>query len=74
MSSLALGPTQPQTQQILGVLLPVLKWQGCESDQSPPSADDVKNKCNYTTTLPFVFVECTGEAFIGGKTCQWNMV
>jgi len=67
-SSLSLGPIQPQTQQILGVISPLLKWLGCESDQSPPS------QSNYTSTPSFTFMECIGAAFTCGKKCQWNTI
>jgi hypothetical protein len=60
ISSLALGPTQPQTQQLQGILSQSLKWPGCVSDQSPPFAADVTDKHNYTSTPPFAFMECLG--------------
>jgi hypothetical protein len=42
MSILALGPTQPPIQWVLGALSLGLKHLGCEADHSPPSNIKVK--------------------------------
>jgi hypothetical protein len=39
----ALGPTQPPTQWVPGIISSGIKWQGREADHSPVSSADVKN-------------------------------
>jgi hypothetical protein len=55
-SRLALGPTQPTIQWVLGVLSPGVKWLGREADQSPPTGVKVKKMWIYTTTPPYAFM------------------
>jgi hypothetical protein len=47
----ALGPTQPPTQWV-----PRVKWQGRESNHSPPSRAKVKNAWDYTSTPQYLFM------------------
>jgi hypothetical protein len=42
-STLALGPTQPLSQWVLGSLSQGVELPGCEADHSPPSSAEVKN-------------------------------
>jgi hypothetical protein len=42
MSRMALGPTQPPIQWVLGALSLGVKWQGHKADCSPPSSAEVK--------------------------------
>jgi hypothetical protein len=55
-SRLALGSTQPPTQQILVTISPGVKWPGHEADYSPPSSAKVKNGGSITSTPPYVFI------------------
>jgi hypothetical protein len=49
-SRLALGPTQPPIQWVLGALSFGVKQLGHEADHSPPSSAEVKNEWIYTST------------------------
>jgi hypothetical protein len=51
LSKLALGPTHPPIQWVLGVLTP-----GVWSDHSPPSSAEVKYAWIYISTPPYVFM------------------
>jgi hypothetical protein len=42
-SRLAIGPTHPPIQWVLGPLSPKVKWQGCKADHSTPTSAEVKN-------------------------------
>jgi hypothetical protein len=53
---LALGPTQPPIQWVLGSLSPGVKRQGREADHSPPASAEVKKMWIYTFTLPYAFM------------------
>jgi hypothetical protein len=44
--------TQPPTQRVLGDLSLVVKRQGREADNSPPSSAEVKNALSYTSIPP----------------------
>jgi hypothetical protein len=37
-------------------LSPGVKWPGREADHSPPTSAEVKKKCIYTSTPPYVFM------------------
>jgi hypothetical protein len=52
MSRMALGPTQPPIQWVLGSLSLGVKWPGHEADHSPPSTAEVKNAWSYTSIPP----------------------
>jgi hypothetical protein len=47
---MALGPTQPPIQWVLGALSLGVKQPGSEADHSPPSSAKVKNVWSYTPT------------------------
>jgi hypothetical protein len=51
-----LGLTQPPIQWVSGTLSPGVKRLGREADHSPPTSTEVKNKCIYTPTPPYVFM------------------
>jgi hypothetical protein len=51
-----LGPSQPPTQWVSGVLSPEVKRLGREAHCLPPSLAEVKNACGYTSTRSYVFV------------------
>jgi hypothetical protein len=55
-SKLALGPTQPPIQWILGALSPRIKRQGREVDHSLPTCAEVKKMWIYTSTPPYIFM------------------
>jgi hypothetical protein len=55
VSRLALGPTQPPIQWVLGTLSPGVKRPGRQADHSPPSSAKVKNG-GATPPLPHVFM------------------
>jgi hypothetical protein len=57
-SRTALVATQPPIQWVPVVLSLGVKRAGYEADRSPPSSAEVKNACSYTSTIPYVFVEC----------------
>jgi hypothetical protein len=44
-----------------GVILPAVKWEGCEADHSPPSSARVKNSCSYSSSLVEVDI-ATGKS------------
>jgi hypothetical protein len=48
------GPTQPPIKWVSGALSPGVKRPGREADHSPIRAE-VKNRCTYTSTPPYVF-------------------
>jgi hypothetical protein len=56
MSRLALGPTQPPSQWVLGPLSKGAKWLGHEADHSSPSNADVNNEWRYTFSSSYFFV------------------
>jgi hypothetical protein len=47
---LALGPTQPPIQWVLGALSLGVKRPGREADHSPPSSAEDKNAWSYIST------------------------
>jgi hypothetical protein len=49
---MALGPTQPPIQGVLGALSLVVKQPRREADPSPPSSAEVKNAWSYISTPP----------------------
>jgi len=49
---MALGPTQPPTQQVAGALPLRVKRLGREANQPPPSSAEDKNAWSYTSTPP----------------------
>jgi len=49
---MALGPTQPPTRWVPGVLSLEVKRPGHETDHSPSSSAGVKNAWSYTSTPP----------------------
>jgi hypothetical protein len=53
---LALGPTQPNIQWVPGSLSLGVERPGRETDHSPPTSAEVKNKWMYTTIPPYVFM------------------
>jgi hypothetical protein len=55
-SRMALGPTQPPVQWVLGALSLGVKRPGREADHSLPSSAEVKNAWSYTSTPPYVFM------------------
>jgi hypothetical protein len=55
VSRLALGPTQPPIQWVLGVLSQGIKWLGREADHSPPFHAKIKNG-GVIPPLPHVFM------------------
>jgi hypothetical protein len=56
MSRLALGPTQPRGQWILGADFTGMKWPGHEVALSPPSSATVMNAWGYPFTPPYIFM------------------
>jgi hypothetical protein len=52
---MALGPTHPTIQWVLGALSLGVKQPGHEVDHSPPSSAEVKNAWSYTSTPPICF-------------------
>jgi hypothetical protein len=54
VTMLALGPTQPSVQWVLGTM--GVKWPRLEVGHSPPSSAEVENVCSYTFTPPYVFM------------------
>jgi hypothetical protein len=48
--NLALGPTQPPIQWVLGALSLGVKWQEREADHLPPSTTKVKNAWSFNST------------------------
>jgi hypothetical protein len=48
----ALGPSQPPIQWVLGALSLGVKWPGREADHSSPSSAEVKIAWSYTSTPP----------------------
>jgi len=64
---LALGPTQPSIQLVVGALPQEVKWPGHEADLQPVSSAEVKNDpsctfippCTFTSCM-FAFALCTG--------------
>jgi len=56
---LALGYTQPPLQRVSGSFPRVMR-PGSKLDHSAPSSTEVKNEWNYTYTLPYAFMACTG--------------
>jgi hypothetical protein len=54
-SRMALGPTQPHIQWVLGALSLGVKWPGCEAEHSHPSSAEVKNAWSYISTPPTGF-------------------
>jgi hypothetical protein len=55
-SRLALRPTQPPIQWVLGALSLGVKWHWCEADHSPPSSVKAKNAWRYTSTPQYTFM------------------
>jgi hypothetical protein len=53
---LAVGPTQPPIQWVLGALCLAVKWLGHEADHSPLFSAQVKNAWIYTLTPPYIFM------------------
>jgi hypothetical protein len=49
-SRMALGPTQPPIQWVLGAISLGVKQPVREADHSPPSSAEVKNAWSYTST------------------------
>jgi len=64
MSRLVLGPTQPPTQWIPGVLSLRIKRPGPEADHSSPSTDEVNNAWNYTSNAQYVMVWCLNPGHV----------
>jgi hypothetical protein len=53
---MALGPSQPPIQWVLGALSLGIKQLGHEADHSPPPSAEVKNAWSYTSTPQYVFM------------------
>jgi hypothetical protein len=56
MSRLALEPTKPPVQLVMGILFPGVKWLGHEADHSPLSSAEVKNVWSCTSTPQYMFM------------------
>jgi hypothetical protein len=52
----ALEPKEPPMKLVQGSVSPGIKRLGREADHSSPSSAEVKNRCSYTSTPPYVFV------------------
>jgi hypothetical protein len=55
-SRLAVGPTQPPVQWVVGAIFPGVKGPGHEADHSLASNAEVKKKWNYTSTTSYIFM------------------
>jgi hypothetical protein len=53
---MALRPTQPSIQWVLGALSLGVKWPRSEADHSPPSTAEVKNMWHYTSIPQYTFM------------------
>jgi len=62
MSRLALGPSQPPIQRVMGYFLRV-KQPGCEVDYSSPYRAEVKNEWSYTSAPPTCLHDVDGKHF-----------
>jgi hypothetical protein len=52
----ALGPTQPPIKWVSGALSLEVKRPGREAGHSPPSSEEVKNACSYTSIPQYAFM------------------